>query len=109
MTEENITNTNENMKAIGDTEQKDVPATEECKPCKLNIGAAIMITVCKDIASKDPTWGMDCDGMEKDLTEKEIEVAPKILEDIYSKVMEKGSEHDKEIAKEIYNLSHNKG
>ncbi len=82
---------------------------EECKPCKLNIGAAMMITICKDIAAKDSDFEMNCEIMEKELTDKEDKVASTIIEDIYNAVMEKGTEEDKEIAKEIYDLSHGKG
>lgn len=91
--EEEITNTV--------TEEK----KEDCKPCRLNIGAAMLITICKDMAAKDPDFGMDCKLMEQELTEKEAEVAPKIIEDIYQKVMEKGTQEDKETAQEIYDLS----
>lgn len=84
------------------------PATKDCKPCRLNIGAAMMITVCRDIAAKDPDFGMDCKVMEQELTEKESEVAPRIIEDIYQKVMEKCTQEDKDIAQEIYDLSKGK-
>jgi len=91
------------------TENVEVPKKEEeCKPCKLNIGAAMMITVCRDIAAKDPDFGMNCEIMEKELTEKEEVAASHIIDDIYNAVMEKGTEEDKEVAKEIYNLSHGK-
>lgn len=91
----------------GETTNIEVPK-EECKPCKLNIGAAMMITVCKDIAAKDATWDMSCEVMEKELTEKEDKVASQIIEDIYQKVIEKGTQEDKEIVQEIYDLSKGK-
>lgn len=82
--------------------------TEECVECKQNIGAAMMVTICKDMASKDPDFGMNCELMEQELKEKETEAAPHIIEDIYQKVMEKGTQQDKDIAQEIYNLSNKK-
>jgi len=81
---------------------------EDCKPCRLNIGAAMMITVCRDLAAKDPDFGMDCKLMEQELTEKEEAAASHIIDDIYNAVMEKGTQEDKEVAKEIYDLSKGK-
>jgi hypothetical protein len=79
---------------------------EECKPCKLNIGAAMMINICKDIAAKDPEFGLDCTLMEHELTEKEEKVAPEIIDKVYKTVMDKGSNEDKSIAQEIHDLSY---
>jgi len=42
------------------------------------------------------------------LTEKEEVAASHIIDDIYNAVMEKGTEEDKEVAKEIYDLSKGK-
>ena len=104
--DEDIVNTEKVTETTTDTEVK--TQKEECIPCKLNIGAAMMITICRDIASKDPDFGMNCEIMERELTEKEDKVALHIIEDIYQKVMEKGNIDDKEVVQEIYDLSKGK-
>lgn len=79
---------------------------EECKPCKVNIGAAMLLSMCKEMKEKDGIQlELDCKLMEKELVEKEEAVAPEIVEKVHEEIMKKGSDNDREIAHEIYQLA----
>lgn len=83
--------------------------TEDCKPCRLNIGAAMLVATCKEIKERDgDAFDIDCKLLETELIEKEDKVAEQIIQEIYNKVMEKGSDEDKDVVQEIYELSHEK-
>lgn len=76
----------------------------ECQPCKANIGARMMLELCQEISERD-SIELGCKVKFEELKEKKEEVAPQIIEEVYQKVMEKGTQEDKEVAQEIYELA----